>query len=170
MGQDDAACFERHTQDLCETFTAETAQWRARKLAPAGRGSAQAEEMTRVYVYEAMNRAEAEARTVLATCSEGDSLRTQLAVLKRFSKQETVDTITLRRRICGRLLEQGKYFVGRLATEPPRTPRKSLFPLWFFLGELGASVAKICHVFIIRDIAPFPKSLLRFSRAKRLDG
>ncbi len=93
-----------------EVFAAETAELRAKKLAANG-GSAQANDMTAVCVYEAMHRAESEARAVLSACSEGDELRMQLAILKRFAKQEPVDTIGLRRRICGRVLEQGKYFV-----------------------------------------------------------
>jgi hypothetical protein len=67
--------------------------------------------MTDVYVYDAMGRVETEARAVLAHCCEGDDLRTRLAILKRFSKQEAVDTIEARRRICARLLERGKFFV-----------------------------------------------------------
>ncbi len=94
-----------------EAFAAETVTLRAQKMRDRGQSSAQAEDMTRAYVYDAMNRAEAEARTALAASSEGDTLRTQLAVLRRFSRQEPVDTIALRRRVCRRVLEAGKYCV-----------------------------------------------------------
>ena len=50
-------------------------------------------------------------RTVIAACSEGDSLRMNLAVLKRFTKFEPVNSIELRRGIAKRLLEAGKYVV-----------------------------------------------------------
>ena len=40
---------------------------------------------------------ESSARTALAASVEGDMLRTQLAVLRRFTKREPVDTIALRR-------------------------------------------------------------------------
>jgi len=50
-------------------------------------------------------------RAVLAACSEGDALRTNLAVLKRFTKFEPVDAIAVRRRIAGRLLQAERYVV-----------------------------------------------------------
>jgi hypothetical protein len=41
-------------------------------------------------------------------------LRTQLAVLKRFSKREPVDVISLRRRVADAVLAQDRYpFEGR---------------------------------------------------------
>jgi len=95
------------TNIVFEVFASETARLRAHKLG----NSVQANDMTNVYVYEAVGRVEAEARAVLAHCCDGDDLRTRLAILKRFTKQEAVDTIEGRRRICGRLLERGKYFV-----------------------------------------------------------
>ena len=49
--------------------------------------------------------------TVLAACSEGDALRTNLAVLKRFTKFEPVNAIGLRRKIAARMIEAGKYTV-----------------------------------------------------------
>jgi alkylation response protein AidB-like acyl-CoA dehydrogenase len=49
--------------------------------------------------------------SVLAACSEGDTLRTNLAVLKRFTKYEPVNTIGLRRKIAARMIEAGKYTV-----------------------------------------------------------
>jgi hypothetical protein len=98
---------------ITEAFLAETAQLRAAKMTQRGakgRGE-QAQDMTAVVIYDAMNRAEAEARTALTTCGEGDTLRTHLAVLRRFAKQDAVDTIALRRRIAQRVLEAEKYVV-----------------------------------------------------------
>jgi hypothetical protein len=48
---------------------------------------------------------------VLAACSDGDALRTNLAVLKRFTKFEPVDAIATRRRIAARLLQADRYSV-----------------------------------------------------------
>jgi alkylation response protein AidB-like acyl-CoA dehydrogenase len=62
-----------------------------------------------VYLRDAMARIEVMARTVMAACSEGDALRANMAVLRRFSKYEPVDAITIRRRIAARLLEAGRY-------------------------------------------------------------
>jgi alkylation response protein AidB-like acyl-CoA dehydrogenase len=62
-----------------------------------------------VFLPDAMARIEIAARTVIAACSEGDALRTNLAVLRRFAKYEPVDTIAIRRRIAGKLLAAGRY-------------------------------------------------------------
>jgi butyryl-CoA dehydrogenase len=62
-----------------------------------------------VFLRDAMARIEISARTVLAACSEGDGLRTNMTVLRRFAKYEPVDAIAIRRRIAGRLLEAGRY-------------------------------------------------------------
>ena len=103
---------------IMEAFAAETAQLRASKLrarktnagSPQPR-SEQAEQITAVLLHDSINRAEAEAKTVLAACAEGDTLRTHLAVLRRFARQEPLDTIALRRRIARRVLEAEKYIV-----------------------------------------------------------
>ncbi len=50
-------------------------------------------------------------RNALAGSSEGDNLRTNLAVLKRFTKFEPVNAIAARRRIAERLLAAGRYLV-----------------------------------------------------------
>ena len=44
------------------------------------------------------------ARSVLAACAEGDTLRMQLAALKRFSKFEPVNAVAYRREIARRIL------------------------------------------------------------------
>jgi hypothetical protein len=62
-----------------------------------------------VYLPDAMARIEVSARTVIAACSEGDTLRTNMAVLRRFAKYEPVDAIGIRRRIAQRLLAAGRY-------------------------------------------------------------
>jgi hypothetical protein len=83
---------------------------RARKLADAGKG-ANAADMTAVLVRDAMAHIDVTARPVLAACSDGDTLRTNLVVLRRFSKYEPVDAITLRRKIAHRLLDAERYVV-----------------------------------------------------------
>jgi alkylation response protein AidB-like acyl-CoA dehydrogenase len=66
-------------------------------------------DMTAVFADEAMTRIEEAARTILAASSEGDMLRTNLAILKRFTKREAINTIEIRRRIADRLLEAQRY-------------------------------------------------------------
>ena len=68
-----------------------------------------AAEVTAVFADEAMTRIEEAARTVLAASSEGDSLRANLAVLKRLAKRDAVNTIEGRRRIARQLLEAERY-------------------------------------------------------------
>jgi butyryl-CoA dehydrogenase len=63
--------------------------------------------MAAVFVADAMDRIEATARTILAACSEGDALRSNLAVLRRFAKREPVNTISIRRRIAEHMAELG---------------------------------------------------------------
>jgi hypothetical protein len=66
-------------------------------------------EMSAVFLRDAMARVEFSARALLAACSEGDSLRTNMAVLRRFAKYEPVNAIELRRKIAHRLLAAGRY-------------------------------------------------------------
>jgi alkylation response protein AidB-like acyl-CoA dehydrogenase len=91
-----------------ETFAMESATLRARRLAESGKG-ALAGQMCRVFTRDAMARIEIGARTVLAACSQGDSLRANLGVLRRFTKYEPVDAIALRREIAGRLIDAERY-------------------------------------------------------------
>ena len=91
-------------------FAMESALLRTQKLAKQGKGE-NARDMTAVFLREAMETVESAARTVLAACSDGDALRTNLAVLKRFTKFEPVDAIATRRRIAARLLQADRYAV-----------------------------------------------------------
>jgi hypothetical protein len=65
--------------------------------------------MTEVFTDSAMATIEEAARGVIAASSEGDALRTNLAILKRFSKRAPLNTIAIRRRIAERLLEAERY-------------------------------------------------------------
>jgi len=61
------------------------------------------------YVYDALDRMEVEARRALARIAEGDMLRTQIAVLRRFLRRTPPDTIELKRRVANRALELNRY-------------------------------------------------------------
>jgi hypothetical protein len=68
----------------------------------------------RAYIYDAMDRIEKDARTALISTEGGDTLTTQLAVLRRFAKHAPVDTIAIRRRVADAVLAQDRYpFEGR---------------------------------------------------------
>jgi alkylation response protein AidB-like acyl-CoA dehydrogenase len=87
---------------VMEVFAMESALLRSRKT---GTGA----DLCAVLLRDGMARVEVAGRTVLAACSDGDALRTNMAVLRRFAKYEPVDAIALRRRIADRLLAAGRY-------------------------------------------------------------
>jgi alkylation response protein AidB-like acyl-CoA dehydrogenase len=101
---------------VMDVYAMESSLRRAQKSS-AARGEAAASAMVdaaRAYMYDAMDRIEKEARTALAATADGDSLVTQLAVLRRFAKHAPVDTIALRRRVADAVLAQDRYpFEGR---------------------------------------------------------
>ncbi|MGA2184972.1 MAG: acyl-CoA dehydrogenase family protein [Bryobacteraceae bacterium] len=68
-------------------------------------------ELATIFVHEAMETVESAGRAVIAACSEGDPLRMNLSILKRFTKCDPVNAIALRRRIAERLLEAERYVV-----------------------------------------------------------
>ena len=101
---------------VMEIYAMESCLRRAQKAAKgnAGGSSSVMADAMRVFVSDAADRAEREARTALAATVEGDALRTQLAVLRRFAKRETIDTIALRRRVAAAVLAGDRYpFEGR---------------------------------------------------------
>jgi alkylation response protein AidB-like acyl-CoA dehydrogenase len=63
----------------------------------------------RVFIYDACDSMEVEGRRALARIAEGDTLRAQLAVLRRFLRRTPPDTIGLRRQVAERALELGRY-------------------------------------------------------------
>ncbi len=65
--------------------------------------------MVQTYVTDALPRIDAAARTVLAAADDGDTLRTQLAGLRRFLRYTPKNTVALRRMIADRLIQQGRY-------------------------------------------------------------
>ena len=93
---------------IMEAFAMESVALRSTKLAESGKGT-QSADVCRVFARDAIGRVEITARAALAGCSEGDALRANLALLRRFTKYEPADTIALRRQIAGRLLEAGRY-------------------------------------------------------------
>ena len=101
---------------VMEIYAMESSSLRAQKAA-ANKGEAAASVMidtTRVFISDAAERIDHEAKRALAAVHEGDMLTTQLAVLRRFGKRPTVDTIALRRRVAAAVQAQDRYpFEGR---------------------------------------------------------
>src|SRR5215469_14213043 len=96
---------------VMEIYAMESCLRRAQKAAKrnAGASASVMADATRVFISDAADRAEREARTALAGTVEGDALRTQLAVLRRFAKRDTIDTIAPRRRIAAAVLSGDRY-------------------------------------------------------------
>jgi alkylation response protein AidB-like acyl-CoA dehydrogenase len=91
---------------VMEVFAMESAGLRARRL------GANAGEMCAVFLRDAMARVEVSARSVLGACAEGDSLHTNIEVLRRLASYDPVNAVALRRRIASRLLERERYLAG----------------------------------------------------------
>jgi butyryl-CoA dehydrogenase len=98
------------TDVAMNAFVMESVYLRTQKLAKLRKGEIAADACP-VFLREAMEIVESAARNVLAASSEGDALRTNLAVLKRFTKFEPVNAIAARRRIAERVLNAGRYLV-----------------------------------------------------------
>jgi alkylation response protein AidB-like acyl-CoA dehydrogenase len=101
---------------VMEVYAMESSLLRAQKAA-ASKGDAASKTMidaAQVFISDAMERVEHEAKRAIATVHEGDMLTTQLAVLKRFGKRPTLDTIALRRNVAAAVQAQDRYpFEGR---------------------------------------------------------
>jgi alkylation response protein AidB-like acyl-CoA dehydrogenase len=81
-----------------------------KKVASQGAERAATEiQATQSFVHDAAERMEVEARRALARIAEGDTLRAQLALLRRFLRRTPADTIELKRRVAARALELGRY-------------------------------------------------------------
>ena len=100
---------------VMDVYAIESSLLRAQKAAAArGPAAALMADATRAFTYDAMDRIEKEARTALAATSDGDTLMTQLAALRRFAKHAPVNTIALRERVADGVLAQDRYpFEGR---------------------------------------------------------
>lgn len=98
---------------VIDIYAMESSLLRAQKAASAGEAAVMGD-AARTYIYDAIDRIEKEARTALAATVDGDTLTTQLAVLRRFVKHAAVDTIALRRKVAQAVLAQNRYpFEGR---------------------------------------------------------
>ena len=96
---------------VLEIFVMQSALIRAQKVA-ASRGAAAAAGVSaaaRVLLHNGADKIETGARAALAAAVEGDMLRTQLAVLRRFLKREPVDVITLRRQVADAVQSADRY-------------------------------------------------------------
>ena len=101
---------------VMEIYAMESCLLRAQKSVGT-KGQAAAQQMidaARVFICDAAERVDHEARRAIATIHEGDMLSTQTSILKRFAKRAPVDTIALRRSVAAAVQAQDRYpFEGR---------------------------------------------------------
>ncbi|HET7746613.1 MAG TPA: acyl-CoA dehydrogenase family protein, partial [Vicinamibacteria bacterium] len=106
--QEVLACF---ADIAMETYALESAVLRAQKK--AAREGAEAARLAGAAVQclaqDAMDRVEVSARRLLSACEEGDTLRTTLAALRRFTRRDPVNTVTLRRTLADAAIAAGGY-------------------------------------------------------------
>jgi alkylation response protein AidB-like acyl-CoA dehydrogenase len=97
---------------LCDmamnAFAMESAMLRAQKMGEPETVKA----MLDVWLRDAMDVVAVSGRTVLAACAEGDTLRTQMAALRRFTKYEPVDRIGLQRKVAARMLAAERFTIA----------------------------------------------------------
>jgi alkylation response protein AidB-like acyl-CoA dehydrogenase len=101
---------------VMEIYAMESSLLRAQKAAGAkGQAAAQAMiDAARVFISDAAERVEHEAKRAVAALHEGDMLTTQMSVLRRFAKRAPVDTIALRRNVAAAVQSQDRYpFEGK---------------------------------------------------------
>jgi butyryl-CoA dehydrogenase len=95
---------------ISHVYALESALLRARKLAAAGRNSAEAAAaMTGLLADEAMALAEQASRRVLAACGEGDALMTQLAILRRLARFTPANAVALSRTVARHAIALERY-------------------------------------------------------------
>jgi len=99
------------TDMLMNAYAMESTQLRTEKIVRSGKNAENARDMYAVFSRKAMDVIDSAGRTVMAASSEGDTLRTNLAVLKRFTKYEPVNAIALRRQVAARLIEAERFVV-----------------------------------------------------------
>jgi alkylation response protein AidB-like acyl-CoA dehydrogenase len=100
-----------HVADIViDAYSAESAVLRA--IAASTRRAQRADlhvDAARVFVNDAAMRIDATARQALAATTEGDTLRTMLAGLRRLLKVTPINTVALRRRLAEEAVARGAY-------------------------------------------------------------
>jgi len=95
---------------LIDTYAAESSVLRAQDAAARKVANVEAHaDAARITANEAAGRIELAARSCLAAMAEGDTLRTQLAALRRLMKVTPVNTVSMRRRLADATAAKGAY-------------------------------------------------------------
>ena len=95
---------------IAQVYALESALVRARKLGTRkGSGGCCGGHDWDAGVEETLTIAEQAAKRVLAACSDGDTLRTQLAILRRLAKSTPADSVGLSRSVAQACIAAEKY-------------------------------------------------------------
>jgi alkylation response protein AidB-like acyl-CoA dehydrogenase len=95
---------------IAQVYALESALLRALKLGSARKNAADAAAaMTGMLAEESLTLAEQAAKRVLAASGEGDTLRTQLAILRRLAKSTPADVVALSRAVAQQCIAADKY-------------------------------------------------------------
>jgi alkylation response protein AidB-like acyl-CoA dehydrogenase len=96
---------------VTEIYVMESVLLRTIKIVAAQGESASAVliAIARVYLSQAIDKIELSARKIIAAVAEGDTLRAQLAILRRLAKHDPCNTIAMRQQIAQYMIDKGKY-------------------------------------------------------------
>lgn len=96
---------------MISVFAMESALLRTQKMIDrSGEDKAQlAIRMTTVFIHDEFAKIEQWAKEVLAAMESGDTLRTQLSVLKKLVRKSPIDSIGIKREIAERVIDAGSY-------------------------------------------------------------
>lgn len=96
---------------VIEVYCAESAILRAEKVEglQGKEGSKYHEMMSKVYLYEAVDKINVAGKEALASFTEGDEQKVMLMGLKRFTKTNIVNTKKIRREIADNMIDNGFY-------------------------------------------------------------
>jgi alkylation response protein AidB-like acyl-CoA dehydrogenase len=96
---------------MIEIYAAESVLLRTEKLVSQRGEAACAAQiaMSRIYLYEAIDKVEAAAKEAIVSFAKGDEQKVMLMGLKRFTKPDFVNTKELRRQVAEVMIGEGKY-------------------------------------------------------------
>jgi alkylation response protein AidB-like acyl-CoA dehydrogenase len=96
---------------MIEIYAAESALLRSEKLVSIRGEEACAPQiaMTKVYLFEAVDKIEAAAKEAIVSFAKGDEQKVLLMGLKRYTKQDFINVKELRRQVADYMIAKGKY-------------------------------------------------------------
>jgi len=96
---------------MIEIYAAESVLLRTEKLvSQRGEAACAAQiEMSRIYLYEAIDKVDAAAKEAIVSFAKGDEQKVMLMGLKRFTKPDLINIKELRRQVADVMISEGKY-------------------------------------------------------------